>query len=100
MNPERVFTVLHSPHVSEKSTLRTEMDNQYVFRVDGTATKSEVKTAVEQLFKVKVTGVQTLHVKGKLKRNRYGFSRKPSWKKAYVSLEQGHSIDFTVASAP
>ncbi len=98
MNPERVFTVLHRPHVSEKSTLRTEMDNQYVFKVAGTATKAQVKTAVEQLFKVKVTGVQTLNVKGKLKRNRHGFNRKPSWKKAYVSLQQGDSIDFTVAS--
>ncbi len=98
MNSERIFTVLRMPHVSEKSTLRTEMDNQYVFKVAGTATKAQVKTAVEQLFKVKVTGVQTLNVKGKLKRNRHGFNRKPSWKKAYVSLQQGDSIDFTVAS--
>lgn len=98
MNPERVYTVLRQPHISEKSTLRTEMDNQYVFKVDTAASKADVKKAVEQLFKVKVTNVQTLTVKGKLKRNRFGYSRKPSWKKAYVSLQQGDSIDFTVAS--
>lgn len=94
MNPERVFTVLREPHISEKSTLRAEMDNQYVFKVAIDATKAEVKQAVEKVFNVKVNGVQTIKVKGKMKRNRFGFNRKPSWKKAYVSLEQGHSIDF------
>ena len=97
MNPERVFTVLREPHVSEKASICTELNNQYVFKVSVDAKKSEVRTAVEKLFDVKVSGVQTIKVKGKVKRNRYGFSRKPAWKKAYVSLEQGHSIDFALA---
>ncbi|MFK8022029.1 MAG: 50S ribosomal protein L23 [Pseudomonadales bacterium] len=93
MNPERVYTVLREPHISEKSTLCAEYNNQYVFKVSIDAKKSEVKQAIEKLFDVKVSGVQTLVVKGKMKRNRFGFNRKPGWKKAYVSLEQGHSID-------
>ena len=97
MNPERVFQVLLGPHVSEKASIIADMNNQYVFKVAIDASKLEVKKAVEQLFKVKVDNVQTLQVKGKLKRNRYGYSKRPSWKKAYVRLEQGHDIDFAVA---
>lgn len=95
MNPERVFTVLREPHISEKSTLCAEYNNQYVFKVAIDSTKDEIKQAVEKLFSVKVNGVQTIRAKGKVKRNRFGYARKPNWKKAYVSLEQGHSIDLT-----
>ena len=73
------------------------MNNQYVFKVAVDATKLEVKKAVEQLFKVKVDNVTTIKVKGKVKRNRFGFSTKPTWKKAYVRLEQGQEIDFASA---
>jgi large subunit ribosomal protein L23 len=97
MNQERVFQVLLGPHVSEKAALAADTSNHYVFRVAVDATKLEVKKAVEQLFKVNVSDVQTLNVKGKVKRNRFGFSKKPSWKKAYVRLEQGQDIDFAVA---
>ena len=97
MNLERVFQVLLGPHVSEKAAIVADLNNQYVFRVAPDATKLEVKKAVEQLFKVKVDDVQTLKVKGKVKRNRYGFSTRPSWKKAYVRLEQGQEIDFASA---
>ncbi len=97
MNQERVFQVLLGPHVSEKAAVVADMNNQYVFRVAVDATKLEVKKAVEQLFKVDVADVQTLKVKGKVKRNRFGLSRKPSWKKAYVKLEQGQDIDFAAA---
>jgi large subunit ribosomal protein L23 len=97
MNPERVFQVLVGPHVSEKSAIVGDLNNQYVFKVAVDATKLEIKKAVEQLFKVKVSDVSTLNVKGKVKRNRYGYSRRPSWKKAYVRLEQGQDIDFATA---
>ncbi|MEE4192365.1 MAG: 50S ribosomal protein L23 [Halieaceae bacterium] len=97
MNQERVFQVLLGPHVSEKAAVVADMNNQYVFRVAVDATKLEVKKAVEQLFKVDVADVQTLKVKGKVKRNRFGLSKKPSWKKAYVKLEQGQDIDFASA---
>ena len=97
MNSERLYKVLLGPHVSEKAAIGAETANQVVFRVAGDATKLEVKKAVEKLFKVKVTGVRTLNVKGKVKRNRFGLAKKPNWKKAYVSLEQGHDIDFAAA---
>ena len=97
MNSERVYKVLLGPHVSEKSAVNAELSNQVVFRVACDATKLEVKKAVEKLFNVKVTDVRTMNVKGKVKRNRFGAAKKPNWKKAYVSLEQGHDIDFAVA---
>ena len=89
--------MLVGPHVSEKAAIVADSANQYVFKVAIDATKSEIKKSVEQLFKVKVENVNTLKVKGKVKRNRYGFSTKPTWKKAYVRLEQGQDIDFAVA---
>ncbi len=94
MNQERMYQVLVAPHVSEKAALAADNGNQYVFKVAVDATKSEIRKAVEQLFKVNVTGVSTLKVKGKVKRNRYGYVSKPTWKKAYVRLEQGQDIDF------
>lgn len=97
MNPERVFKVLQAPHISEKAAASAEAGNQVVFRVAVDATKLEIRKAVEQLFKVKVIGIQTLNVKGKVKRNRFGLVKKPSWKKAYVRLEQGQDIDFAMA---
>jgi large subunit ribosomal protein L23 len=98
MNPERIYKVLLGPHISEKAANSAEAGNQVVFKVLPTATKLEVKKAVEKLFSVKVLGVQTLNVKGKVKRNKFGVVKKPSWKKAYVRLEQGHDIDFATAA--
>ncbi|MBK6287499.1 MAG: 50S ribosomal protein L23 [Gammaproteobacteria bacterium] len=96
MNQERVFSVLLGPHVSEKTAIATEMNNQYTFRVAPDASKLEIRRAVEKLFKVKVANVQVLNVKGKVKMNRFGAARRSDWKKAYVRLESGHDIDFTV----
>lgn len=98
MNQERVFQILIGPHMSEKAAVVAEVSNQYVFKVALDATKTEIKTSVEQLFKVKVGDVRTLRVKGKTKRNRFGWTTKPSWKKAYVRLEQGQEIDFAAIS--
>ena len=97
MNRERVFEILRAPHVSEKAAIVADVNNQYVFKVAVDATKAEIRESVEQLFKVSVANVQTLKVKGKVKRNRYGYSSKPTWKKAYVRLAAGQDIDFTAA---
>jgi len=97
MNQERIYKVLLGPHVSEKSAMSAEAGNQVVFKVFPTATKLEIKHAVEKLFKVEVVDVRTVNMKGKVKRNRFGLSKKPNWKKAYVSLVQGQEIDFAVA---
>ena len=98
MNAERIYKVLLGPHISEKAAACAEAGNQIVFKVLPSATKLEVKKAVEKLFSVKVLGVQTLNVKGKVKRNKFGVVKKPSWKKAYVRLEQGQDIDFATAA--
>ncbi len=97
MNEERLLKILLAPHMSEKSNRLTERYNQVAFKVTRDATKPEIKDAVELLFKVKVTGVTVLNVKGKRKRFGALVGRRSDWKKAYVSLEAGHEIDFLTA---
>ena len=94
MTDLRHYDVIVSPAITEKSTLVSE-NNQVVFNVAKTASKPEIKAAVEALFGVKVTAVNTLLRKGKVKRFR-GFSgRQGDVKKAIVTLADGHSIDVT-----
>lgn len=88
------YDVVLGPVITEKSTMASE-HNQVVFRVAIDATKPEIKDAVEKLFDVKVKAVNTLRVKGKTKRFRGRPGRRSDWKKAMVSLEEGHSIDVT-----
>jgi len=93
MNQERIFKVLRAPHISEKAAIVGDASNQHVFRVATDAKKDEIKQAVEQLFNVKVSKVRTVNVKGKTKRQGIRLGKRNDWKKAYVSLEQGHEID-------
>ena len=93
MNQERVFQILKVPHISEKSALLGDNANQAVFQVATDALKAEIKQAVEQLFDVKVANVRTVNVKGKTKRQGQRRGKRSDWKKAYVSLQQGHEID-------
>ncbi len=95
MNQERIFKVLKAPHISEKAALVGDATNQHVFKVATDAQKDEIKQAVEQLFNVKVAKVRTANVKGKSKRHGARFGKRSDWKKAYVSLEQGHEIDLS-----
>jgi len=97
VNEERLLKILLAPHVSEKATRVAEQHNQIVFKVARDAAKLEIKDAVELLFKVKVKGVTVVNVKGKRKRFGAIQGRRSDWKKAYVSLEAGHEIDFMVA---
>lgn len=93
MNQERLYQVLVSPHVSEKGTLLAEEQNQHVFRVAVDATKAEVKTAVEELFKVKVEKVRIMNVKGKVKRFGGRLGKRSDMRKAYVTLVEGNDVD-------
>jgi large subunit ribosomal protein L23 len=93
MNEERIFQILKTPHISEKSAILGEEANQAVFQVSTDAKKAEIKAAVEQLFNVKVVNVRTANMKGKTKRQGLRRGKRNDWKKAYVSLEQGHEID-------
>ena len=92
MNQERIFQILKAPHISEKSAVLGDSANQAVFRVATDAQKAEIKAAVEQLFNVKVADVRTVNMKGKTKRQGLRRGKRSDWKKAYVSLEQGHEI--------
>lgn len=94
MSENRLMQVLLRPLVSEKATTVAETNGQVVFRVATDATKVEVAKAVELMFDVKVKGVQIANVKGKTRRFRQIPGRRPNWKKAYVSLAEGHDIDF------
>ena len=90
----RHYDVIVAPHITEKSTLLSE-HNAVVFKVAGTSTKPEIKAAVEALFDVKVTGVNTLVTKGKLKKWKGRPYRRNDVKKAIVTLAEGDSIDVT-----
>ena len=92
MNRERMYGLVRGPVVTEKSTRGSEF-NQVTFRVPLVATKPEIKAAVEELFEVKVTAVNTLRVKGKTKRFRGRLGKRPDFKKAVVTLAEGDSID-------
>jgi large subunit ribosomal protein L23 len=87
------LSILQRPLITERATNLKADQNQYVFRVASGATKSDVKSAVEQLFKVKVLSVNTMNVRGKYRRMGAGHGAyRPDWKKAIVSLKEGQEI--------
>ncbi len=94
MNREQLMSVLLAPHVTEKTSLAMQNHNQYVFRVRREATKTDIKQAVELMFEVKVQGVQVVNEPGKTRRFGKLTGRTQDWKKAYVSLAQGQTIDY------
>ena len=88
------YDIIRTPVLTEKATIQAE-NNKVVFNVATTATKPEIKAAVEQLVSVKVKSVNTLVRKGKTKRTRGIIGTQSDVKKAVVTLEEGHSIDIT-----
>lgn len=93
MSQERLYHVLVAPRVTEKTVAAAEKGNQYVFKVVKSATKQEIKDAVEALFEVKVDKVRTINMKGKQKNFGRRSGQCNDWKKAYVSLAEGFSLD-------
>ncbi|SQB37124.1 50S ribosomal protein L2 [Citrobacter koseri] len=91
---ERLLKVLRAPHVSEKASTAMEKTNTIVLKVAKDATKAEIKAAVQKLFEVEVEVVNTLVVKGKVKRHGQRIGRRSDWKKAYVTLKEGQNLDF------
>ena len=88
------YQVILRPLVTEKGTHRATRANQYTFEVNPQADKADVRRAVEELFDVKVTKVRTQNRKGKPRRYRFRFGRTKDWKKALVTLDSEHRIDF------
>jgi len=93
---ERLMTIIRGPHVSEKSHMAAEQ-NQVVLKVRVDATKAEIRQAVELLFEVKVSDVNVIKYHGKIKRYGRSSGRRASWKKAYVRLAEGSTLDFLSA---
>jgi large subunit ribosomal protein L23 len=89
---ERLMTVIRGPHLSEKAHLAAE-NNQVVLKVRTDATKAEIRQAVELLFEVQVDDVKVVNVKGKTKRFGQTKGRRSDWKKAYVRLAEGSSLE-------
>ncbi len=94
MNDNRMYQILLSPHVSEKTAMAAELNARHTFKVAKDASKLEIKKAVEKLFSVKVQSVQVINVKGKTRRFGSVMGQLNHWKKAIVKLEDGHDLDF------
>lgn len=94
LSQERLYDIVREPVITEKATMASE-NNQVAFRVPLEASKPEIRKAVEHLFSVKVTAVNTLRQKGKVKRFRGIRGKRADVKKAYVTLAEGSTIDVT-----
>jgi len=86
--------VILRPLITEKGVHRSTRDNAYAFEVNRLATKADVKNAIETLFEVKVIGVRTQNRKGKTRRTRNKVGKTKDWRKAIVTLDEEHRIDF------
>lgn len=85
--------VIKAPLLSEEATIQQSTKNQYVFRVDPRATKVQIRDAVEKAFKVRVTSVNTMNYRGKVRRRGRIVGRRTDWKKAIVTLHADDTID-------
>jgi len=99
MSAVNMYEVIRAPRVSEKTARLQEISNQYVFEVAKTATKADIKVAVEKIFDVQVKAVNVVNVKGKTKTFKFRQGRRGDWRKAYVTLAEGQSIDVMTTAA-
>ncbi|GAB2504880.1 50S ribosomal protein L23 [Lysobacter humi (ex Lee et al. 2017)] len=93
MNDAKLYSIIRAPRISEKTARLQEVSNQYVFEVSTDANKLEIKAAVEKIFGVNVRAVNVVNVKGKSKAFKFRTGRRSDWRKAYVTLAEGQSID-------
>ena len=88
----KALSIIHKPILTEKSTTLNQF-NQYSFKVDTSATASQIKKAIEQIFKVKVSKINTCNIRGKLKSFKGKLGYKKNYKKAIITLKEGDTID-------
>lgn len=88
------YDIIKRPLITEKTSIQKEVSNQFTFEVDRRANRVEIKTAVENIFKVKVANVRTMQVKGKTKQRGWIVGKRRDWKKAIVTLMPGERIAF------
>lgn len=93
MNQERLLKVILTPHISEKAATGMEVRNEYVFEVAESASKPEVKDAIEFLFNTKVKSVRIVNVRAKKKLFRGVEGARKGWKKAYITLQADQKLD-------
>jgi len=95
----RLYSIIKSPIVTEKSNNVLANTNTYTFSVVRDANKLEIKAAVEEAFNVKVKSVNTLNMQGKVKRTGQRIGRRQDWKKAYITLQPGETLSFCEGNA-
>jgi len=88
-----LYAIIRKPIITERSAYLKERGNKIIFQVDVNANKRDIKKAVEKVFNVHVMDVNTLNVKGKVKRFGRVFGKRPDWKKAIVTLKEGDKIE-------
>jgi len=88
------YGIIINPIVTEKSTIQKESNNQYSFEVDKRANRIQIRSAVENFFKVRVKSVKTMNISGKIKRRGRIVGKRKDWKKAIVKLLPGDRIEF------
>ena len=88
-----LYSLIKRPLITEQGMHMVETQNAYPFAVDVRANKIQIRQAIEKLFKVEVESVRTAHRKGKKRRRGRRVGRTPNWKKAYVKLKEGHTIE-------
>ncbi|MCW5197105.1 50S ribosomal protein L23 [Buchnera aphidicola] len=94
ISQEQSYQILYVPHVSEKASIAFNTNNKLIFRVAVKATKLEIKVAFKKLFSVDVKDINTVLVKGKVKKKgKYNIYKK-NWKKAYITFQKGQNLDF------
>jgi len=89
-----LYEIIRKPLITEKANILKDAAQVVAFEVDRSANKIEIKQAVEKAFDVKVKSVNTMQFRGKVKRVGQSLGQRCNWKKAYVTLEEGHNIDF------
>lgn len=89
-----LYEIIRKPLITEKANLLKEENQVVAFEVARNANKIEIKQAIEKAFNVKVEAVNTVQQRGKVKRVGYNIGQRSNWKKAYVTLAEGHNIDF------
>ncbi|MFH1727883.1 MAG: 50S ribosomal protein L23 [Pseudomonadota bacterium] len=88
------YNLIRRPYITEKAMTLKDEENKFVFEVKRDANKIQVKKAIEKLFNVKVTNISSMIQRGKTKRIGKDFGKRPNWKKVYVTLKKGDSIEF------
>ncbi|WMY97279.1 MAG: 50S ribosomal protein L23 [Arsenophonus sp.] len=90
---EKLLKLLFKPHISEKTSNLMKLNNTISFKVKKNATKQEIRDAIKKIFKIEVQNINTVQIKGKIKKNKNIIGRKKNWKKAYITLKKGQSLD-------